>query len=172
MSVIELFFGRVIESRFYEYFEYCGCQIIDEDLGAEVTEVIKVGNNNYEPKEGMKEKLEAHKKLIAITKEAIIEERKRNFYRVKKGRKSRQFAEKFPILKEVQRITNCKVENLPAYEQRWLIAVQFENLIKNLNNGKEEYLDTLVAEEYLNYLKRNGYKLEQDKESMRYILHK
>lgn len=165
-------FGRVIDSCFYEYFEHCGCQVNQEDLGAEVTEVIKVGDNNYEPQEGAKEKLKHHTRLIAITKVAIVEERKNNFYRVKKGRKSRQFREKYDFIKEIQKIKKCQVENLPAYEQRWLIPVELENIVNSIKNGNEECLDLFVGDEYINYLSRNGYNVEQDTNTKRYLLHK
>lgn len=165
-------FGSVIDSRFYEYFEYCGCRVTQDDLGAEITEVTKIGENNYKPQEGAKQKLEKHIRSIAKTKIDIVGERKNNFYKVVKKRKSRQFREKFDYIKEIQKIRNCKVENLPAYEKRWLMPVELENLITSINNGTEEYLDLFVSEEYIYYLNRNGYKVEKDNNTKRYLLHK
>lgn len=168
----KIVFGRVVDSRFYEYFEYCGCQVTQDDLGAEITEIIKIGESNYEPQEGARQKLENHIRLIAKTKLDIVEERKNNFYKVVKKRKSRQFREKFDYIKEIRKIRTCKVENLPSYEKRWLIPIELDNLITSINNGTEEYLDLFVSEEYIYYLNRNGYKVEKDNTTKRYLLHK
>lgn len=165
-------FGQTIDSRFYEYFENCGCRINDEDLGAEVTEVVKIGENNYESKAGVKDQLVKHIKLIGLIKAEIIEERKRNYYQVKKGRKSHKFAEKFNYVKEAERIKDCKISNLPAHEQRWLMKVEIENLIKSIDRGNQESFDLLVNDAYINYLERSGYQVTPDKEAKRYLLHK
>lgn len=165
-------FGHVIDDRFYEYFEYCGCQVCQKDLGAEVTEIVKVAESEYVDQAEVRETIAHHIKLIGSIKAEIIAEKEQIYYKVQKGRKNHHFTEKFNYSQEVQRIKYSKVENLPAYEQRWLIPVELENLIKSLDDGNQEYLDLLVSEEYLNYLKRQGYAVEQENNTKRYLLYK
>lgn len=76
-------FGHIIDSCFYEYFETCGCRVNEEDLGVEITEIVKIGENKYEHQECASEKLTNHTKLVGSTKSEIIDEKICNFYQVK-----------------------------------------------------------------------------------------
>lgn len=167
----KIYFAYPVNDIFTEYFNECGCIVTKEDLGIEATEVVKVGENNLTLREDIKDILDEHILQIASTKADMIEARINNFFKVKKGRKSRGFKEKYDYDFNQQKIATGLVSSLPAYEQRWLIPVELSNLIDNLNNGNHEYVDLFANEEYLNYLKRNGYEITLE-EQKRYLLHK
>lgn len=163
-------YASVIDPLFYEYFQKCGCQVTEDDLGAEVTEITKVDENTFTQSQEAEKKLKYHINLIAITKAEMFEERLRNFYKVKNKKKGQHFKETYDYVKNLYVISQGKVGNLPAYEQRWLIPVQLENLIKSLDRGNSEYFDLFVKQEYIDYLIYHDYKVKE--ESKRYLLHK
>lgn len=127
----------------------------------EVTEVIKVSDNKLKISDEAQNLLNAHISKIANTKADMIEARINNFFQVKKGHRSRSFKEHYDYFANQCKIEKGRVSSLPAYEQRWLIPIELDNLIQSLNQETEEELDIFTNAEYIDYLRRHGYQIKE-----------